>query len=260
MGPYGLASHDRGPAWVRYYFRDHLGTPRVIARPDGSKCYDADYYPFGGERVYLNNCPDNYKFTGYERDAESDLDYAVHRYYSYRIGRFQTPEPCALTSSACSGATVSLRLFNPAQQSPAETNLYTYVVNNPLNRTDPEGLWWGCPWWDPWCGRGECHGYGRACWPGGGWPRRGVVIIIFFRESKRARCLRSAWNVFKECWTGEAGLVCGEALLTAYVICRFAGWTLPCHLAVGAAVAVCIYEGGVCGLEAVREYNRCMAH
>jgi len=190
-----LASHDRGPAWVRYYFRDHLGSTRVIARPDGSKCYDADYYPFGGERVYLNTCPDNYKFTGYERDAESDLDYAVHRYYSYRIGRFQTPEPCALTSSACSGATVSLRLFNPAQQSPAETNLYTYVVNNPLNRTDPLGLqwecfpwdpwcWYPCPWWDPFCHerwprrrpRGEdggwCPGWpGRACgWAGGGFP------------------------------------------------------------------------------------------
>jgi len=59
-------------------------------------------------------------------------------------------------------------LFGLFQETPADT-LYPYAINNPLNRTDPEGLWWGCPWWDPWCGRGECHGYGRACWPGGGW-------------------------------------------------------------------------------------------
>jgi len=136
--------------------------------PNANVVAERGHYPFG-EVWYETGQTDKWKFTSYERDAESDLDYAVHRYYSYRIGRFQTTEPCALTSSACSGATVSLRLFNPAQQSPAETNLYTYVVNNPLNRTDPEGLQWGCPWWDPWCGRGECHGYGRACWPGGGW-------------------------------------------------------------------------------------------
>jgi hypothetical protein len=38
-------------------------------------CYDADFYPFGGERTPITNlCPQNYKFTGKERDAETNLD------------------------------------------------------------------------------------------------------------------------------------------------------------------------------------------
>ncbi len=40
-----------------YYLEDHLGTSRVIARSDGTVCYDADYFPFGGERLVTDTCP-----------------------------------------------------------------------------------------------------------------------------------------------------------------------------------------------------------
>jgi hypothetical protein len=32
----------------------------------------------------------NYKFTGYERDGETGLDYALARYYNDSLGRFKT--------------------------------------------------------------------------------------------------------------------------------------------------------------------------
>jgi hypothetical protein len=59
---------------VFYYLQDHLGSSRMIVQAGQTNaCYEADYYPFGGERMITNTCPQNYKSTGQERDAESAL-------------------------------------------------------------------------------------------------------------------------------------------------------------------------------------------
>jgi hypothetical protein len=53
-----------------YYVSDHLANSRAIVQ-DGQSgaCYDADFYPFGGEAAAAaNTCSQNYKFTGKERD------------------------------------------------------------------------------------------------------------------------------------------------------------------------------------------------
>jgi hypothetical protein len=64
-----------GPA-VSYYLEDLLGTSRVMTTSNGVVCYDADFYPYGGERTYTSTCPtnNNYKFEGKERDAETGND------------------------------------------------------------------------------------------------------------------------------------------------------------------------------------------
>ncbi len=70
---------------AQFYFEDLLGTSRVITTNSGVVCYDADFYPFGGERApYTNNCPatNNYKFEGKERDTETGNDDFGARYYS----------------------------------------------------------------------------------------------------------------------------------------------------------------------------------
>ncbi len=58
---------------IYYYFGDALGSTRVITTKDGTVCYDADSYPYGGERAYADSCDPNYEFTGKERDARSAL-------------------------------------------------------------------------------------------------------------------------------------------------------------------------------------------
>jgi uncharacterized protein (TIGR03437 family) len=65
------------------YFTDALGTPRVITDAEGTVCYGADFYPYGGARVYTNTCDSVYKFTTYERDpsTEGGADYAQNRFY-----------------------------------------------------------------------------------------------------------------------------------------------------------------------------------
>ena len=60
---------------VYYYYGDFLETSRVMADENGDKCYDADYFPWGGEQyVFTNTCPQNYKFTGKERDPDMGID------------------------------------------------------------------------------------------------------------------------------------------------------------------------------------------
>ncbi len=62
--------------------------------------------------------------TGKERDAESGLDYFGARYFSGAQGRFSSPDAP----------------FNDQDPSdPQSWNLYSYVRNNPLSNTDPNG-------------------------------------------------------------------------------------------------------------------------
>jgi len=107
-----------------YYIEDSLGTSRVITDSAGNLCYDADFYPFGGERAYTDTCPQNYKFTGKERDSESGLDNFGARYNSSQFGRFMSPDPLG-------GSLID----------PQTLNKYSYVRNNPINLTDPTGMY-----------------------------------------------------------------------------------------------------------------------
>jgi RHS repeat-associated protein len=112
---------------ILYYFSDQVGSTRVIFRSDNqSVCFDSDYTPFGTElpaNGVTVTCPQNYKFTGYERDSESGLDYAVFRYYNPRLGRFMSPDPV-------------LGIVG----NPQSLNRYSFVLNNPCSLVDPFGL------------------------------------------------------------------------------------------------------------------------
>jgi RHS repeat-associated protein len=123
-----IARRDNvGTGNVFFYLSDNLGSSReIVASGASSACYDADFYPYGGERAYTNTCPQNYKFTGKERDSESGLDNFKARYDSSNLGRFMSPDP--LLSSGRPG-------------NPQTWNRYAYALNNPLSSTDPTGLY-----------------------------------------------------------------------------------------------------------------------
>jgi len=71
--------------------------------------------------------------TGKERDAESGNDYFEARYYASSMGRFLSPD-----WSAQEEPVPYAHLDDPQS-----LNLYAYVRNNPLSRTDADGH--GCP-------------------------------------------------------------------------------------------------------------------
>jgi RHS repeat-associated protein len=115
-----------------YYIEDLLGTSRVVTTNTGVVCYDADYYPFGGERTpYTNNCPatNNYKFQGKERDGETGNDDFGARYYSNRFGRW--------LSADWSLVPVPVPYANLT--SPQTLNLYAMVSDDPESFADLDG-------------------------------------------------------------------------------------------------------------------------
>jgi RHS repeat-associated protein len=114
---------------VYYYAEDLLGSSRALATSAGGMCYDADFYPYGGEHDYTNTCAQNYKFTGKERDPETNNDDFDARYYSSAYGRFlsadwsSTPSPVPYAN-----------LTNPQT-----LNLYAMVSDNPESFADLDG-------------------------------------------------------------------------------------------------------------------------
>src|SRR5207302_9907029 len=130
---------------IRWLVTDQLGTPRMIFDQSGSLSSVSrhDYLPYGeelfadtggrtttqGYTASAANPADGarQKFTGYEADAETGLNFAQARYQSSSQGRFTSPDPFA------GSATIA---------DPQTFNRYAYVGNNPVNRNDPSGLAW----------------------------------------------------------------------------------------------------------------------
>jgi RHS repeat-associated protein len=132
-----LAGTPANGADLRWLVSDRLGAPRLSVERSGARTgvRRHDYLPFGEELtagVGGRTVQDGYaadhvrqKFTGYERDEETGLDYAQARYYASGQGRFTSPDPLLSSGQAAQ---------------PQTWNRYAYVLNNPLKFVDPLGL------------------------------------------------------------------------------------------------------------------------
>lgn len=111
-----------------YYHGDQIGSARMLTAGGGWPVSSDVYYPFGQEP---SPPPDNnhYKFTGKERDSETGNDYFGARYYNSTVGRFMNPDWSA-SPEPVPYANLS---------DPQSLNLYAYVANNPISRSDKDG-------------------------------------------------------------------------------------------------------------------------
>jgi RHS repeat-associated protein len=132
IAEYSTIVADSTDAKVAYLTADHLGSPRVNTDVTGAVTSRHDYHPFG-EEIYtsqrttgLGYAADTVRkqFTGYERDDETNLDFARARLHSYTLGRFTSPDDF---------------LNDTAAIEPSSWNLYVYVRNNSTNFVDPDG-------------------------------------------------------------------------------------------------------------------------
>jgi RHS repeat-associated protein len=112
-----------------YYVEDFLGTSRVTTLNTGVVCYDADFYPYGGERQYTNTCAQNYKFEGKERDTETGNDNFGARYYNNRFGRWLSSD----------WSTIPIAVPYANLTNPQTLNLYSMVVDDPESFADLDG-------------------------------------------------------------------------------------------------------------------------
>ena len=123
------ASPAQSTNGVFYYFSDHLKTASVITDSAGNIKSESDFYPWGGELQFVNNDSNHYKFTGKERDSETQLDYFGARHYSNGLGRWisadwsPTPIPVPYADF----------------YDPQTLNLYQFVGGNPASKADPDG-------------------------------------------------------------------------------------------------------------------------
>ena len=132
---------------LKWLVTDHLGSTRMEADKSGSLAAMRrhDFLPFGEEltssigaqRSGIGYEPPQsnirQKFTSKERDIETSLDFFEARYYTNAQGRFTSPDP------------LSFWMLEEKEQdeylsNPQRMNKYVYVLNNPLQYVDPDGL------------------------------------------------------------------------------------------------------------------------
>src|SRR2546423_12493613 len=111
---------------------DKTGTLSAVRRHDYLPYGEELYAGTGGRTSQQGYVLDNVrqKFTGYEHDAETGLEFAQARYYSSSGGRFTSPDPLSGSMSLTD---------------PQSLNRYSYVSNNPVNSTDHSGMIGGAP-------------------------------------------------------------------------------------------------------------------
>ncbi len=112
-----VAAAQGSPATIG---KENDAVPRL---PGGTEVQRLTDRPFG--ETYTNQGSKDFEkhgFTGQEEDPETGLYFYRVRYYNPALGRFLSPDPIV-----------------PDPGNPQSLNRYSYVENNPVNKTDPTG-------------------------------------------------------------------------------------------------------------------------
>jgi RHS repeat-associated protein len=120
--------------WVH---QNHLGSGHFLTTQSGNVAYRGEYDPHGEtifESAPAGSFINSKKFTGYERNWATGLDYAKARNYQRTRGRFTSPDPLSVAAADVTN--------------PQSFNRYAYVGNDPINYVDPTGLYLEAVCWD----------------------------------------------------------------------------------------------------------------
>jgi RHS repeat-associated protein len=131
----------------RYFVLDHLGSTAVITKDDGSVDERLAYDPWGRRRN-LDGSDDtsgtirsqtNRGFTSHEMIDDVGLINMNARVYDPQLGRFMSADPLDWLSWQNGSEDLRMRFLSYIS-SPQNLNLYTYVGNDPMDKTDLSGM------------------------------------------------------------------------------------------------------------------------
>ena len=118
-----------GGEYVEFNHPDRLGTKLQTNQALGTS-YEQNTLPFGtalnAESTLTTN---NKRFTSYDRSNATGLDYAINRTYDSKQGRFTQVDPIGMSAASLTA--------------PQTLNMYSYCANDPVNYSDPMGLFFG---------------------------------------------------------------------------------------------------------------------
>jgi len=108
---------------TRYQFGNQLGSSTLELDESAAVITYEEYYPYGSSsyesvRKNLEVSPKRYRYTGKERDDETELYYFGARYYIPWLGRWVSADPAGLVDG---------------------TNLFRYSRDNPIALRDSDG-------------------------------------------------------------------------------------------------------------------------
>ena len=137
---YQLFAHGQYQNNATYFYtRDHLGSIREMTDASGTVVARYDYDPWGRSTTVIGTNKPDFNFTGLYQHAKSGLDMAVYRFYDPDLGRWLNRDPV---------------------EERGGVNLYRYVNNDPISKTDLSGL---SPWYGNYCGPGNRPGPPANC-------------------------------------------------------------------------------------------------
>src|SRR5215472_4909664 len=119
---------------TRYFLPDHLNSTNVVTDASGSPIQILDYYPYGSTRVnpqFGTTFNEGKQYIGRYQDPETNLNYLQARYYDGSKGEFLSEDPVFWGTPS-----------KQDLQNPQDLNSYGYAADNPINRSDPSGLWY----------------------------------------------------------------------------------------------------------------------
>ena len=103
---------------VYFSIYDGIGSTLALTNQSGTPSVQYSYEPFGKTQISNPSFTNPFQFTGREND-NNGLSHYRARYYSSKAQRFVSEDPLGLLGGV---------------------NVYSYVTNNPISFTDPQGL------------------------------------------------------------------------------------------------------------------------
>ena len=123
-GPGGLPLEQVTGSSVTYYTHDQLGSTRLLTNASGASVGTYTYTPYGTVTSHTGAVSTNLQFAGQFTDNETGLQYLQARYYDPATAQFVSVDPAVSWTMEA----------------------YAYANQNPLDGSDPSGMWCFPPW------------------------------------------------------------------------------------------------------------------